>query len=349
MKRLLGLLIAANLLVLAANSGTLINLAHSSITEWSTSAGSNTSSVGTEGMSENAAPSSVNDSYREGLAQVTRLARQAVLSSFGPASYTVSAYYITPALVPAAAISGQVFSFVPTTQNIGSATLRVGTLAEKTIVKLSNSTLATGDLQAGTAAMVLDGGTYYHLLNPAVNTIAANSITTGMIASSVITLSNIAAATSGTIMTWNTFGTPSVVTPGILGHVLTSGGPNAVPQFQSVTASILRGSSITLSFVAASVTHVTAHNLTGMPDYIDAVYVANTEECGYGTGDKVAMTLDKTANLLGGVQVVKTATSIKLVIGANFTYLFNPTSGASCLITAANWGIHMTPYKFNTN
>jgi hypothetical protein len=348
MKRLLGLLIAANILVLAANSGTLINLAHSSITEWSTSAGSNTSSVGTEGMSENAAPSSVNDSYREGLAQVTRLARQAVLSSFGPASYTVSAYYITPALVPAAAISGQVFSFVPTTQNIGSATLRVGTLAEKTIVKLSNSTLATGDLQAGTAAMVVDGGTYYHLLNPAVNTIAANSITTGMIASSVITLSNIAAATSGTIMTWNTFGTASVITPGIVGQVLTSGGSNSVPVFQTLSP-VTRGASITLSFVAASVTHVTAHNLTGMPDYIDAVYVANTEECGYGTGDKVAAALDKTANALGGIQVVKTSTSIKLVIGTNFTYLFSPTTGGSCLLTAANWGIHMTPYKFNTN
>lgn len=235
MKRLLGLLIAANILILAANSGTLINLAYGSITEWSTSAGSNTSAVGTEGMSENAAPSSVNDSYREGLAQITRLARQAVLSSFGPSTYTVSAYYITPALVPAAAISGQTFSFVPASTNIGSATLRVGSIAAKTIVKLSNSTLDNGDLLAGVAAMVVDGGTYYHLLNP-YNTIAASGITTAMLAANSVTFSKIAAATSGTLMTWDTTGAAGPITPGTSGQVLTSRGITSTPIFQTAAS-----------------------------------------------------------------------------------------------------------------
>ena len=207
------------------------------IASWSTSAASNTSSIGTEGMSESNLPSTVNDSYREGLAQITRLARQAVLSSFGPATYTVSTYWITPALVPAAAISGQVFSFVPTTRNVGSATLQIGSIAGKTIVKLSNSTLDTGDLQAGTAAMVVDGGTYYHLLNPTVNSITDSGITTSMLAANSVTLSKIAAAATGSLITWDTTRAAAVITPGTSGQVLTSRGAASTPVFQTSSTS----------------------------------------------------------------------------------------------------------------
>ena len=234
--RLVAFLVALNITALAIHAPDLFSRAQADITSWSTSAGSNTSSIGTEGMSEGANPSTVNDSYREGLAQITRLARQAVLSSFGPSTYTVSAYYITPALVPAAAISGQTFSFVPASTNIGSATLRVGSIAAKTIVKLSNSTLSDGDLLAGVAAMVVDGGTYYHLLNP-YNTVAASGITTSMLAANSVTFSKIAAATSGMIMTWDTTGAAAAVTPGLSGQVLTSRGTNSTPTFQTAASS----------------------------------------------------------------------------------------------------------------
>ena len=234
--RLVALLVALNIAALAIHAPDLFSRARAEISSWSTSAASNTSAIGTEGMSEGMNPSGVNDAYREGLAQITRLARQAVLSSFGPSTYTVSAYYITPALVPAAAISGQVFSFVPASTNIGSATLRVGSIAAKTIVKLSNSTLSDGDLLAGVAAMVVDGGTYYHLLNP-YNTIAASGITTSMLAANSVTLSKIATATSGNLLVWDTTGAAAVITPGLSGQVLTSAGSNSVPTFQTAASS----------------------------------------------------------------------------------------------------------------
>lgn len=210
--RLIAALIALNILALASQADKLLNAAWADITSWSTTAASNTSAVGTEGMSENAAPSTVNDSYRAGLAQLAKLARQGVLASFGPATFSANAYYITPALVPASAISGQVFSFVAPSTNTGSATLRVGSITSKTIVKISNATLSSGDLQAGSLYTVVDDGTYYKLLNAPVGDLGTlNTISTSSyIDAGAITVSDIATAISGSMLFWNSSGNAAV-------------------------------------------------------------------------------------------------------------------------------------------
>lgn len=320
------------------------------IESWSTTPASNTSSIGTEGMSENAAPSTVNDSYRAGLAELAKLARQGVLATFSPATFSSNLYYITPALVPASAISGQVFHFVAPSTNTGSATLRVGSLTGKTIVKISNSTLSSGDLQAGSLYSVVDDGTYYKLLNPQLGDLASLSTvtTSSYIASGAITLSNIAGAATGAVLTWNTERAAAVVTPGIIGQVLTSQGSTSVPVFQTVTSEVTRGTSITLGTLVASTSHVTGHNLSSRPDHLQAAYQNRTAECGYGPGDLIDIhSNDVQSAGANGININATTTQLRIVIGTNWTYLVTWPSGGACAATPANWGLFITPYKFN--
>ena len=335
--------------VLCALVGLGIGKGFAALEDWSTTAGSN-NAASPDGFPENMAPSGLNNAAREVMAQVRRLAAQAVLSTFGIEGGSVNAYYITPSLAPAAAISGQMFHFRPGSTNTASATLKVGSIAAKTIVKLSNSTLASGDLQAGSLYTVVDDGTYYKLLNPQLGSLALlSSITADSIGANAVTLSKIATATAGNIITFNTSGNAVVVTPGIVGQVLTSAGPNAQPVMQTpiTTTSITRGTAAFLTGLNAGGSVIQSHGLSGIPDYLDSAIIASSADCGYAPGDIVYLpTGNPSATSAETFQVIKTTTQLRIVNGTNGMRLVNWGTQASCVI-ANVWNLWVTPYKIN--
>lgn len=82
------------------------------------------------------------------------------------ASYTYAAdagasdaYAITLSPAPTAYAAGQRFSFYANTANTGAASLNVNALGAKTIKKLNDQDLATGDIEAGQIVEVVYNGT----------------------------------------------------------------------------------------------------------------------------------------------------------------------------------------------
>ncbi len=320
------------------------------IESWSTSANSNSSAIGTEGMSENAAPSSVNDSYREGLAQITRLARQAVLPTFSPEGGVVNAYYITPSLAPAAYVSGQVFRFKPTTTNTSPSTLRVGSLLPVTIKRISNTDLSAGDLAAGGLYTVVYDGTNFQLQNTAGSSASITSISTSQIDNGAVTLSKIASAATGSLITFASDQTPTLVTPGIIGQVLTSSGAAGQPRFQAITtASISRGTAASMLPGAQATIASAAHGLGGVPDLIDVAIINVTAECGFAPGQIVKIDSDTNSANFVGVTVVKSSTQVQILTGASFPHIADWPGGTDCTATANKWNVWATPFKFNLN
>lgn len=324
--------------------------ARSAIESWSTSAGSNNSTP-PDGFPENMNPSDVNNAAREVMAQVRRYAAQAVLSHFAPDGGSANTYFITPAIPPAAYISGQRFHFVAANANTGAATLRIGSLAATSLVKISNQALASGDIVASGMYTAVYDGTNFQLLNPKLGSLAnLSEVGSSQITDYAITWAKIAQATQGVIMTWGSNSIATHVTPGLSQQVLMSAGPNAVPRFQTITtAAISAGASIRLDTVVNNGMHITAHNLGAVPNYLEIIYRNNVAECNYGPGEMAIGTADKTDNTSNGINIIKTATAVKLIIGDNFTYLINPVDGVPCALTPGNWGIQITPYKFNLN
>lgn len=105
-------------------------------------------------------------------------------------------YVITLSPAPTAYTTGMKISFKANTINTGAATLNVNSLGAKTIVKGVNTTLADGDIAAGMFCTVIYDGTNFVLQNPVVPAI------------SITDLSNYAANTLETNVTWNTFQVP---------------------------------------------------------------------------------------------------------------------------------------------
>lgn len=117
--------------------------AYGALEDWSPTAGLNNSSA-PDGFPENMAPSDVNNSAREVMAQVRRWAEQGVLGTFATESASgANAYAMTPDIKPSAYSPGAVYWFEASTTNTGSATLNVASLGAKTI-KLNNAALASG-------------------------------------------------------------------------------------------------------------------------------------------------------------------------------------------------------------
>lgn len=73
------------------------------------------------------------------------------------------AYAITLAPAPTAYTTGMVVHFKANTANTGAATLNVNALGAKTIVKLHDQTLATGDIESGQIVSVVYDGTNFQM------------------------------------------------------------------------------------------------------------------------------------------------------------------------------------------
>jgi hypothetical protein len=82
----------------------------------------------------------------------------------GTAGGTANALTISVGGPPTAYVAGQRFAFIVASNNTGSATLAVNGLGAKSIRRPDGSTLASGDLQAGTLVGVIYDGTNLRLV-----------------------------------------------------------------------------------------------------------------------------------------------------------------------------------------
>lgn len=85
-------------------------------------------------------------------------------------------YVITLTPAPAAYATGQVFSFKANTANTGAATLNVNALGAKTIKKLHDQDLATGDIEAGQIVLVVYDGTNFQMLSQLASAAAGGTL-----------------------------------------------------------------------------------------------------------------------------------------------------------------------------
>jgi len=74
-------------------------------------------------------------------------------------------YVITLSPIPFAYYTGMMFSFTANTANTGAATLNVNALGAKTIKKLHDQDLATGDIEAGQVVVVIYDGTNLQMIS----------------------------------------------------------------------------------------------------------------------------------------------------------------------------------------
>ena len=115
------------------------------IQDWSTTAGSNNSSA-PNGFPESMAPSGVNNSARELMAQVRRWAEQIISGTYGATTGEASnAYSITPDIYPSALTPGATYTFQASTTNTGAATLEVASLGAKGL-QSGGAALSSGDI-----------------------------------------------------------------------------------------------------------------------------------------------------------------------------------------------------------
>lgn len=89
-------------------------------------------------------------------------------------SVGTDSYAITLSPVPSAYATGQVFHFKAGTANTGAATLNVNSLGAKTIKKMNDQDLATGDIESGQIVTVAYDGTNFQMLSQ----VASSSATT---------------------------------------------------------------------------------------------------------------------------------------------------------------------------
>ena len=76
------------------------------------------------------------------------------------------AYAIALDPVPPRYLTGVMFLFTANTANTAAATLNVNTMGAKTIKKLHDQDLATGDIEAGQVVVVVYDGTFFQLVSP---------------------------------------------------------------------------------------------------------------------------------------------------------------------------------------
>lgn len=121
------------------------------IVDYSVTAGSN-NAASPNGMSEGAAPSTLNDSWREGIARLKRwyVDTNCTTSSAGSAN----AYTLAAAATVTAYAQGQVYCFKSNFANTGAATLNVDSVGAKAIKKLQDQDLVSGDIESGQIVMV---------------------------------------------------------------------------------------------------------------------------------------------------------------------------------------------------
>lgn len=267
--------------------------ARSALEDWSTSAGSN-NSASPNGFPENMAPSGVNDSARELMAQVRRYAQQSVSAMFAPDAGSANAYVINPSIAPAGYISGQVFRFKAGAANTGSASLNVSSLGAITIYKITNTALSSGDIKAGQMiSVVYDGSAFQMQTAPALGALATlDTIAAAQISTNAVTFAAIAQGPTGALITFGTDRNATYITPGASGQVLTSRGATSTAVWQTST------NAITISSAVIPPNIVTAPGNLTTPSTSEGMSAFKIWVTPQGSGSKIK--LDASLNVKDG-------------------------------------------------
>lgn len=137
------------------------------VTLYSTTAANNNSAA-PNGAPEGWAPSAVNDTIRQIMADIAVEAQKNAVKVLGSIAGTANA--ITGAMSPAltAYSAGMLIVFTPASANTAAATLNVNSLGALDVFRYGGEALQEGDLAAGVQAfLVLDSGADdFYLLNP---------------------------------------------------------------------------------------------------------------------------------------------------------------------------------------
>ncbi|HIG66683.1 MAG TPA: hypothetical protein EYQ44_02465, partial [Porticoccaceae bacterium] len=133
----------------------------STIKNWSTSPGSNNSAA-PNGAPEGMAPSAVNNTMRQNMAELAKWFKDTNGSITSAGSAT--AYTLTTSQSESAYARGQVYLFSAHVGNTGAATLNCDALGAKAIQKQDGSALSAGDLPINGQVMVVYDGTQFQLL-----------------------------------------------------------------------------------------------------------------------------------------------------------------------------------------
>jgi hypothetical protein len=161
-----------------------VSPAFAQIENWSTDSDSN-NSASPNGAPEGMAPSGMNNTVREGMAQVRRLAEQSISGIFGAITgETPNAFRITPFIAPTTGSTsdlplGAMYWFQAATDNSGAVTLQVSGYTAAAIERRGNA-LAANDIKVGDFVGVIYDGNQFQLVNePGQNSafVAYNSST----------------------------------------------------------------------------------------------------------------------------------------------------------------------------
>jgi len=138
------------------------------IEDWSTTASNNTdTNISPEGMAGTDAPSTIDNSYREALAQIRRWGEQIVHNMYAATTGATdpNAMQITPAIAPASLTQGSIYAFKAPTTNTGAATLDVNSLGALTMFKFGDQDLEAGDIEEGQAVVVMFDGQEFQVVS----------------------------------------------------------------------------------------------------------------------------------------------------------------------------------------
>jgi hypothetical protein len=156
-------------LVLALVIAGLSLPAHAQIENWSIAPDSN-SATSPLGFPEGMAPSGVNNSAREVMAEVRRLAEQSISGMFGQITgETPNAFRMTPFIAPTTGSAsdlplGAMYWFQAATDNSGAVTLQVSGYTAAAIEK-DGAALVSGDIVSGDFVGVIYDGSQFQIIS----------------------------------------------------------------------------------------------------------------------------------------------------------------------------------------
>jgi len=346
-------LIAAGIMTVGLGIGT----ANAVIENWSTTASNNTdTNISPEGMAGTDSPSTIDNSYREALAQVRRWAEQIVHNVYAATTGASdpNTMRITPAIAPASLVQGSLYAFKAPTTNTGAVTLEVNTLGALTMFKHHDQDLAAGDIEENQMVLVQFDGVNFQMLSRSA--IAPGS------------LDNVVEDTTPQLggdldLNGNNldFPTTANISDVLDEDNMASDSATALATQQSIKAFVDSqdhgGSTITagtfnqLSPYATGQVDTQAHGL-GRVDWLHAeLECINTGGCNgtWDFGDRVTVASGQEGGstepaffiVVDGTNVIIHTNS------SNVPRLINESTGAGFSITAGNWALNVTPFKLD--
>lgn len=134
------------------------------VTSYSTTPANNNASP-PSGAPEGMAPSAVNDTIRQIMADIAVEAQTNQVKTLGSVAGTNT---ITGNMSPALTgySTGMIVVFTPANSNTGATTLAINGLSARAVVKFDGDALVSGDLVAGVPALLVASGSQFVLLNP---------------------------------------------------------------------------------------------------------------------------------------------------------------------------------------